>query len=83
MLFVHYKTAMLFAGLNQSEWSWRNVLFSMFIKYAIFPTRTQAKLDSVAKELEAFGVNVKTIAVDFVQDEARQYKLLIASEIEG
>ena len=55
----------------------------MFIKYAIFPTRTQAKLDSVAKELEAFGVNVKTMAVDFVQDEARQYKLLIASEIEG
>ena len=52
-------------------------------KYAIFPIRTQAKLDSVAKELEAFGVNVKTIAVDFVQDEARQYKLLIASEIEG
>jgi len=46
-------------------------------------SRTQAKLDSVAKELEAFGVNVKTIAVDFVQDEARQYKLLIASEIEG
>ena len=53
------------------------------LKYAIFPIRTQAKLDSVAKELEAFGVNVKTIAVDFVQDEARQYKLLIASEIEG
>ena len=46
--------------------------------------RTQAKLDSVAKEIEnESGVEVKTVTVDFVNDESRQYKLKIASHIEG
>jgi len=47
-------------------------------------SRTQSKLDSVAKEIEEkSGVEVKTVAVDFVNDESRQYKIMIASEIEG
>lgn len=47
-------------------------------------SRTQSKLDTVAKEIEdASGVEVKTVAVDFVNDESRQYKIKIASEIEG
>jgi len=47
-------------------------------------SRTQAKLDSVAKEIEnESGVEVKTVTVDFVNDESRQYKLKIASHIEG
>ena len=46
--------------------------------------RTQAKLDSVAKEIEnESGVEDKTVTVDFVNDESRQYKLKIASHIEG
>ena len=47
-------------------------------------SRTQAKLDAVAAEIrEKHGVEVKTIPVDFVQDDAVNYKIKIASEIEG
>lgn len=50
----------------------------------VLVSRTQSKLDDVAKELgDEFGVEVKTVVVDFVNDDARQYKIKIASSIEG
>lgn len=48
-------------------------------------SRSQSKLDAVAEEIkDKFqDVQVKTIAVDFIQDDIVNYKLKIASEIEG
>jgi len=47
-------------------------------------SRSQSKLDAVADELrDKFGVQVKTVAVDFVHDDVTGYKLKIARELEG
>jgi len=51
----------------------------------VLVSRTQSKLDLTASEIsEKYpSVKVKTIAVDFVNDEETSYRLKIAREIEG
>jgi len=46
-------------------------------------SRSQSKLDAVAEEIREKGVEVKTVAVDFIQDDIVNYKLKIAQELEG
>jgi len=48
-------------------------------------SRSQAKLDTVAQEIrdKHQGVEVRTVAVDFIHDDVVGYKLKVASEIEG
>lgn len=50
----------------------------------VLVSRTQSKLDAVAKELsEEFKVQTVTVLVDFVNDDENSYKLRVARSIEG